>query len=676
MDFIIEEAEEEHIGNSPGEEEELWEEHEAEEEDTGLGTLFDTDTECTELDNHQSLLNEQQLQDANHLLSQLGDRLLNKGPRKPTNGWDDIRNPKDQLGPTELEVLQPSPTNIPETSRRWVTVEVHRPASPDPNQENHRNSRSDTHTGYQARRPGRSGVENRVPASHKAPVEHLYRYNPYRKPLQSLSVARTINTGGRREASRPYGGTPRAQHRATSEAPQKGPDEGNELLQRILAAKDARHAHLTIFKELYSLSYCDITRIYKSDKTQSHEWVCALIGCASVITEALMECLKAHTEFVLYDLNPNKNYALYYCGFTVSKSREGVRRCFKNFNVQTDHMLIDPPNKRSTVAALFFQRLVVGHGDMPQWCTDIIATGGAGGDGFKLSEMVQWALDNNICDEAQIAYHYAEAANTDTNAQLWLSSNSQAKYVRDCTTMVRHYKRGHMRATPMIEHIAVRMRDHVDQDDGEGWKRIVLLLRYQHCGLQEFLLTLKYWLRGRPKKSTIAIIGVGDSGKTMFSMSLISFLEGRVLSYANSKSHFWLQPLADCKCAVIDDVTWPCWDYFNLYMRNALDGNDICIDCKYRAPMQLKCPPLILTSNYDPRGEGGGETYKYLMSRMNFLCFNRVIPVCGVTPRFLIQAGDWRSFFLKYQQELGLDLQQYDYGQFGEADNRSAVEGD
>nr|ANN29876.1 E1 [Duck papillomavirus] len=442
---------------------------------------------------------------------------------------------------------------------------------------------------------------------------------------------------------------------------------GEELLQRCLNAKNLRLTQLAVFKDVYTASFTELTRAFKSDKTQSYEWVFLLLGAASITYEILRECLKAHTEFILSDTEPQKRLGVFYLGFSAAKNREGLLRCLKNCNVDPACVVLsDPPNKRSPLAALFYQKLHCSHGEVPLWCRDLTSMGKLSGDSFELSRMVQWALDNKMYDEGTIAYNYAILAETDRNAQLWLESNSQAKYVRDAALMVRHYQRGRLHATPMNEYIASRMREYSDHDP-DGWKRVVVFLAYQHIVLQDFLLHFRYWLSNRPKKSTIAIIGVPDSGKSMFTMSLAAFMEGKVLSYSNARSHFWLQPLAECKMGVIDDVTRPCWDYLDTYMRNALDGNPVCIDCKHRAPIQLRCPPLLLTSNYDPRSiktyDGGDCQYKYLLSRIHFLPFNRVIPTYGEKPRFLIRPGDWRSFLLKYSTELGLQIQDYDYGE-------------
>ncbi|QBR99475.1 E1 [Gull papillomavirus 1] len=671
MDFILTEAEEEGVTG--------WEEDTEEEtEDTGIGTYSQLFAEDAEIDtysspgeddcDHRALLHEQQRRDDNHVLSELGYLFHPKKRRYDDGGGHGSPHDAGSDTGAEPQGLRDSalqrPAEVCDILRRRVPAQ--NATSPIP-------PSAGTLDRYTVRSSGTvSGgplQRLREDASSKDAIRKTTDTNTTRPALRPV-LATITNTCGNEGArglhqkqpdsgKSPAGGTTQEQDAS----------QGAQLLQRILTAKNTRNTQLAIFKELYGPSYTDVTRTFKSDKTQSYEWVFVILGSASIAYEALRECLKTQTQFILCDVEPSKQLGLFYCGFNASKNREGVRRCLKHFNVDVTNIpLCDPPNKRSITAALFFQRLMACHGEAPVWCRDLIATGELkNGEGFQLSKMVQWAMDHNICEEGQIAFGYAQLAETDANAQLWLSSNSQAKYVRDATIMVKHFNRGRLHATPMTEHIAVRMREYVGEDDEEGWKQIIVFLRYQHVPLNDFLQVLRYWLKGRPKKSTIAILGVPDSGKTMFTMSLMKFMDGRILNYANSKSHFWLQPLLECKAAAIDDVTFPCWDYINLYLRPALDGTSICIDCKHRAPVQAKCPPLILTSNYDPRDvTGAGEeryVYKYLFSRISFICFNRVIPQVGGRPRFLVLPEHWRSFLLKYKAELDLDLEEYDYGQ-------------
>ena len=139
-------------------------------------------------------------------------------------------------------------------------------------------------------------------------------------------------------------------------------------------------------------------------------------------------------------------------------------------------------------------------------------------------------------------------------------------------------------------------------------------------------------------------------------MSLISTLKGKVLSFANCKSNFWLQPLTETKLALIDDVTFVCWDYIDHYLRNGLDGNYVCFDMKHRAPCQMKFPPLILTSNIDISKE---QKYRYLHSRIKCFPFANKFPFDAQNkPQFQLTDQSWKSFFKKLWTQLELSDQE------------------
>nr|WOB19157.1 E1 [Columba livia papillomavirus 1] len=640
--------------------------------DTGIGTFTQdgTDTlDSPDCAGHRQLLNEILLQDCQIGSAGVGQTVYCKRPRgESPAGVHDPHIRADPISPG-LEALQISPVHFPKKVCR--ALQYGGPGSVSPRTEE---VHSETETGLldeeQSSTPSTSGFQRRGDAPCRSALSEARGVHAQKRTVGRLQ-------GGRpnRPAAdlHPDISPPAASVREGKENQQtqeKGTTKGEELLQRCLRAKNQQRTVLAVFKELYTASYPEVTRQFKSDRTQSFEWVLVLLGAAQVAYEALLECLKGITEYVLYDIICEQRIGLYFCGFNRSKNREGLRRWLKStLNMDPACLILsDPPNTRSVLAALFLSKLGVGHGELPCWCRDILCSGTLSGEGFELSRMVQWALDNCYFDEASIAYNYAKHAEEDENAKLWLQSNQQAKYVRDACTMVRHYNRGRLHATPINEHLALCMQKYADLDNEDGWKKIVVLLRYQHCVFSDFLLMLREWLSRRPKKSTICFVGVPDSGKTMICMSLIEFMNGRVLSFANRQSSFWLQPLVDCKVAAIDDVTLPCWDYIDTYMRNALDGNMICIDCKHKAPVQMRCPPLLLSSNYDPREVegygGGGCRYQYLLSRIRFVLFNRPIPVLNDgQPRFLVVPGDWRSFFLKFQGDLGIDFEGLDYGE-------------
>lgn len=136
----------------------------------------------------------------------------------------------------------------------------------------------------------------------------------------------------------------------------------------------------------------------------------------------------------------------------------------------------------------------------------------------------------------------------------------------------------------------------------------------------------------------------------MFAMSLIHFIGGKVVSFQNHKSHFWVQPLVDAKMGLIDDCTTDFWRYCDTYMRNALDGNTLCVDMKHKAPLQVRFPPMLLTTNImlrdDPR-------WSYLLSRVKIVTFPNVIH--NVERDWQLEDKHWKSFFKKFK--IHLDLQ-------------------
>lgn len=133
-------------------------------------------------------------------------------------------------------------------------------------------------------------------------------------------------------------------------------------------------------------------------------------------------------------------------------------------------------------------------------------------------------------------------------------------------------------------------------------------------------------------------------------MSLISFLDGRVISYVNSRSHFWLQPLGECKVALLDDATAAAWDYVDTYLRNMLDGNPVCLDAKHKNPCQIKAPPLLVTSNTDIRE---GDRWQYLKSRVRVVPFLSGCPTDSAGNSMItITAQHWKSFFERLWAQL------------------------
>lgn len=113
----------------------------------------------------------------------------------------------------------------------------------------------------------------------------------------------------------------------------------------------------------------------------------------------------------------------YKCG----KSRLTVAKGLSTLlHVPETCMLIQPPKLRSSVAALYWYRTGISNisevmGDTPEWIQRLtIIQHGIDDSNFDLSEMVQWAFDNELTDESDMAFEYALLADSNSNAAAFL----------------------------------------------------------------------------------------------------------------------------------------------------------------------------------------------------------------------------------------------------------------
>lgn len=423
----------------------------------------------------------------------------------------------------------------------------------------------------------------------------------------------------------------------------------------VFHAKSCRVALLAKFKTAYEISFSDITRPFKSNQTCYTDWVCALFGLDECHETVLKTVVKAQCEFM--HLKRIGNICLMLTRFKTHKSRNTLINLFKMTLDMPDYqMLLEPPKTNGVAAAVYwYQTGLAGKayvdGGYPEWILRQTAiTGEALQHQFALSDMIQWAYDHDYTNEAIIAYEYARLAEEDINASAWLKSNNQARYVKECAQMCRYYKQAQMLEMTMSAWIHDRC-SRVKEDNGD-WKPIVKFLRYQGIPFPIFVSAFTPFLKGTAKKNCIVFTGPPNTGKSVFCMSLINFLGGRVISYVNSKSQFWLQPLAYTKIGLLDDATAPCWVYMDIYLRNMLDGNPISIDLKHKAPIQLKCPPLLVTTNHDIRKE---ERLRYLHSRCKVFEFTEEYPFDEEgNPIYTFNDANWKSFFERTWLQLEL----------------------
>ena len=431
----------------------------------------------------------------------------------------------------------------------------------------------------------------------------------------------------------------------------------SDLCKELLLCSNRRAVMYAKFKDYFQVPYTELTRMFKSDKTCGENWIVTIFGVSDDVIEASKVVLQQHC--VKYQVITFTFTALCLLQFKHAKNRDTIMKLYNNvLNIKDHQILCDPPKIRSTVAALWFYKKSIAdlsyvYNALPDWVTKLTMVNhqtASSADSFDLSEMIQWAYDQNYVEEPEIAYHYAMLADIDSNAAAFLNSNSQVRYVKDCTAMVRLYKRQEMREMSISQWI---FKCCTECDEEGDWKIIAEFLKYQNVSVVGFLDALRTMFKQVPKKSCILIHGKPDTGKSYFCYSLIHFLKGKVISYVNRASQFWLQPLQDAKFGFLDDATMPCWLYIDSNMRTALDGNAVSLDAKHKAPQQLRLPPLFVTSNIDVLKE---PSLLYLHSRLVCFEFPNTLPFTNNGELvFNITDKNWKCFFRKLTKQLDLD---------------------
>lgn len=433
-------------------------------------------------------------------------------------------------------------------------------------------------------------------------------------------------------------------------------------VSELLKSNCKRSYILKKFEINMGIPYNELVRHFKSDKTCCDNWVVYAYAANDDVLQSSKILLQQHCECLQIILNTFSG--LFLMQFKHAKSRETVNKLFCNIlNVEDCQLLSDPPKSRSVPAALFFYKKSVTetsyvYNKLPHWVTQLTVVShqvASQAENFELSKMIQWAYDNRKTEESDVAYGYASIADEDSNAAAFLKSNCQVKYVRDCVAMVRLYFRQEMRDMSNSEWIWKCCRDCSQEGD---WKIINNYLKYQQVNILSFLSTLRLFLKGIPKKNCLVFYGPPDTGKSYFCYSFISFLKGKVVSYMNKASTFWLQPLIDTKFGLLDDATHSCWRYIDENMRNVLDGNVMCVDAKHKAPQQIHLPPLVVTTNVDVLQD---MSLKYLHSRIMCIKFSQTMPFDdNGDPFYKFTDAVWKSFFQKLWKQLDLEEEQHE----------------
>ncbi|QYI89618.1 E1 early protein [Bos taurus papillomavirus 4] len=498
--------------------------------------------------------------------------------------------------------------------------------------------------------------QSNTPASRSAPKRRLLDDSGYNEDI-STEVVQVDENGG----SEGYGSLT-SQHLSgvcLNQGDNGGVDKENVDCTALLRAGSRRAAYLGVFKEKFTISFTALTRIFKNDKTCCRNWVGTVYRAREELLEASKTILQKCCDFILLLTHTCKYgfLALFLLEFKTAKSRETVQRLFEHIlQVEKEDMLLEPPKLKSLPAATFWWKIQHSNnsfkwGTLPDWIArqTMISHQIADDEPFSLSVMVQWAYDHNYTEEATIAYHYAKLASEDSNAAAFLKCNNQVKHVKECAQMTRYYKTAEMTEMSMGQWI----KKCIGEIEGVGdWKQICKFLKFQNVNFLSFMCALKDLLHRVPKRNCMVICGPPNTGKSMFVMSFMKALQGKVLSFVNSKSHFWLQPLRGAKVAVLDDATRATWTYFDTYLRNGLDGTPVSLDMKHRAPLQICFPPLVITTNVNVMQD---PAYFYLHSRIVCFEFPNTFPLDEAgNPLLLIDELSWKSFFERLWTQLDL----------------------
>lgn len=488
------------------------------------------------------------------------------------------------------------------------------------------------------------------------------RLNAVQLSSHSGSVRKKLFTQDDSGIQSPENETPvlaRAECEVETDRVRASTSSASSFCKVLLNASNQRACALGQYKTVTGVGFKELTRDYKSNKTMNTEWLIGILDLPRATAETMKEWLPNTTDFFLwhYDGTDRDTCCTVLTKFKAQKCKETILKMLNShYRFATpNQVLLDPPKMSSPACALYFYKLstypsAFKHGEFPDWVLREISVTHrlAAEKPFCMTEMVQWAYDNELVDECNIAYKYAALAEENENAMAFLNSNSQAKIVKDVTYMVRMYRRAEQRAMSVSEYTYKCLGKLPDTGD---WKIINAFLRYQGVNFFHFIAALKKLFAKVPKHSCMVFYGPSDTGKSVFATSFIKAVEGKVLSFQSNASHFWLSPLVDAKFAMMDDVTVPGWNYIDSFLRNAFDGATVSIDCKHRQPQQVPCPPIICTTNVDVKADA---RWRHLSTRLTVFNFPNPFPFEGGKPVYDITPETWKAFLTKFWSNLDL----------------------
>ncbi|QKR71895.1 E1 [Wels catfish papillomavirus 1] len=265
---------------------------------------------------------------------------------------------------------------------------------------------------------------------------------------------------------------------------------------------------------------------------------------------------------------------------------------------------------------------------------------------FNVQELFEWIEAHEpISLEILLCNYREEARQGNANAMLWLQQSSNITVAKKQYELWKATLKGRQMQIPLSSYIEQRIEEYTG---GESSK-VERLLAKNGISPFDFLNAIRRWIHNHVKKSVVCFVGPGNCGKSMIADAMIEFLNGARLTWHES-NQFWKQGAIGKRFVMLDDVTPCCWKDLDARERRALDGGVVCINKKFCEPCEMKMPPMLLTSNYDVRGN---SDFEYLCNRITFLTFNTPFKVTP-KPEEIVEPKDIAAWTKKYLDSLDL----------------------
>ncbi|QYW06039.1 E1 protein [Papillomaviridae sp. Seabass_c24797] len=422
----------------------------------------------------------------------------------------------------------------------------------------------------------------------------------------------------------------------------------------VVSRKEEEIGALAKFKEATKLSWHVLVRQIKSSTSKQPCW-CALIPGESREVKAKLAVLSQEQNVQTLMEGPTFfDLHMVMIEFFTPIGKDQFQLLCLKYDLKA--LCINAPNPHKDVAVLVWRNYcAIVKGDLPEWIkakfqAETTETGLNAE--FKLKIAAQYCIDNDINDEAQFIYQYSQITGTDSNAKAWLNHNSCLKWAKDAVQLSIKMRAGREASMNPGEFVQHKI-DQLPERTG-NFKKIDSLLLFQNIMPVSFANAVRKLLYRVPKKSVLCLVGKKDTGKSLISSTLSQFLGGKALGFQNHRSSFWLQPAINARLVVLDDATLSFWEYANVYLRTAFDGNSISVDAKNLAMKEIKFPPIIITSNYDIRNTEQFGDFGFLTNRVLFFSMQKELTSQQVQ-RWLPTSADWASWFFEYRQNLDIE---------------------